>query len=526
MQIAYFDCFSGISGDMTLGALIDAGAELSLIQAAVASMDLIDVRISVSNTTKRGFRGKLLSIDHPPEHSHRFLRDILALVRKAEISTTAKDLAMRLFERIARAEAKVHGTSIDKVQFHEVGAIDSIVDIVGVAVAWDSLQIKKAYASPVPTGTGQIRIAHGLVSVPAPATAELLVGVPIAPTQIPMEMTTPTGAAIITELATEFGPMPPMQVGRIGYGSGRKDMPDRPNLLRVLIGSSLSHSPKNDDSIVVIESNLDDVTGEQIGFTIERLWQAGALDVFSIPIQMKKNRPGTLLTVIAKPQDRQSIESILFKQTGTLGIRYRKQARTILSRASIEVATDWGPVRGKISNLPTGDANFSPEYDDCSKIAARFGLRLSDVFRTVEDCYSRNSSPVATDSGFDLNDESLDNASKENLDDLNAVFRQAAVEDELKSIAFESASTSHDRKAELPDAQLAASDWTENLDATNEPQGFYRWDSSPWDSTLVQKLAPLQPSVSTEIKTALPASSEPKQLDQRSAAVPKQPWLE
>ena len=526
MQIAYFDCFSGISGDMTLGALIDAGAELSLIQAAVASMDLSDVRISVSNTTKRGFRGKLLSIDHPPEHSHRFLRDILALVRKAEISTTAKDLAMRLFERIARAEAKVHGTSIDKVQFHEVGAIDSIVDIVGVAVAWDSLQIKKAYASPVPTGTGQIRIAHGLVSVPAPATAELLVGVPIAPTQIPMEMTTPTGAAIITELATEFGPMPPMQVGRIGYGSGRKDMPDRPNLLRVLIGSSLNHCPKNDDSIVVIESNLDDVTGEQIGFTIERLWQAGALDVFSIPIQMKKNRPGTLLTVIAKPQDRQTIECILFKQTGTLGIRYRKQARTILSRASIEVATDWGPVRGKISNLPTGDANFSPEYEDCSKIAASFGLRLSDVFRTVEDCYRRISRPAATDSGFDLNGESLDNASKENLDDLNAVFRQAAVEDELKSIAFESASTGHDRKTELTDAQLVASDWTENLDATTEPQGFYRWDSSPWDSTLVQKLAPLQPSVSTEIKTALPASSEPKQLDQRSTAVPKPPWLE
>jgi pyridinium-3,5-bisthiocarboxylic acid mononucleotide nickel chelatase len=527
MQIAYFDCFSGISGDMTLGALIDAGAELSLIQAAVASMDLFDVRISVSNTTKRGFRGKLLAIDHPPEHSHRFLRDILSLVRKAKISTEAKDLAMRLFERIARAEAKVHGTTIDKVQFHEVGAIDSIVDIVGVAVAWDMLQIKKAYASPIPTGSGHVRIAHGLVSVPAPATAELLVGVPIAPTQIPMEMTTPTGAAIITELATEFGPMPSMQVGRIGYGAGRKDMPDRPNLLRLLIGSALTHRPRNDDSIVVLESNLDDVTGEQIGFTIDRLWQAGALDVFSIPIQMKKNRPGTLLTVIAKPQDRQTIECILFQQTGTLGIRYRKQARTILSRASIEVATEWGPVRGKVSKLPTGDTNFSPEYDDCSKIATSFGLRLSEVFRIVEDCYNRDSSPTAVDSKFDLANESLGDEAKGNLDNLNAVFRQAAVEDELESIAFETVSADQDRKMESSDAHLAASVWNQNLDSAMEPQqGFYRWDSSPWDSTLVQKLAPLQPIVSTDIKTALPASSEPKQLDQISTVVPKRPWPE
>ena len=243
MQIAYFDCFSGISGDMTLGALIDAGAELSVVQNAIASMDLGDVRITVANTARRGFRGKLLTIHHPPEHAHRYLRDILSLLRRARITSGAKDLSMRLFERIARAEAKVHGTTIDRVQFHEVGAIDSIIDIVGVSVAWDSLQIERAYASSVPTGAGQVRIAHGLVSVPTPATAELLMGVPIAPTQIPMEMTTPTGAAIVTELATEFGPMPPMQVGRIGYGAGRKDMPDRPNLLRILIGNALKPKP-------------------------------------------------------------------------------------------------------------------------------------------------------------------------------------------------------------------------------------------------------------------------------------------
>ena len=527
MQIAYFDCFSGISGDMTLGALIDAGADVTLIQSAIASMDLGNVRISVSNTTKRGFRGKLLSIEHPPEHSHRFLRDILFLIRKARISTQAKDLAMRLFEKIARAEAKVHGSSIDKVQFHEVGAIDSIVDIVGVAVAWDILQIKQAYASPIPTGSGKIQIAHGLVSVPAPATAELLLGVPIAPTQIGMEMTTPTGAAIVTELATEFGPMPPMQVGRIGYGAGRKDMPDRPNLLRLLVGNALTPIPKKDDSgdfIVVIESNLDDVTGEQIGFTIDRLWHAGALDVFAIPIQMKKNRPGTLLTVIAKPQDRQIMEGILFHQTGTLGIRYRKQSRTILPRAAVDVETDWGPVRGKVSELPTGDVNFSPEFDDCSRIATEFGLRLSDVFRVVEDRYRQGLASTEMDSFLDERNKSLEKKLPEqNLDQLNAVFRQAAVEDELDSIAIESLAPDKAEERNPTDIHSASAPPDAYPESTTELDGFYRWDSSPWDSTLVQKLSPQQISEVAAIKTAWPASFEPKQLDQRSSTEPKLP---
>lgn len=492
MQIAYFDCFSGISGDMTLGALLDAGAELSTLQTAIASLNLGDVRLSVSNVSKRGFRGKLLTIDHAPEHAHRTLRDILALIRKARISSGAKDLAMRFFERIARAEAKVHGTTIDRVQFHEVGAIDSIVDMVGVAVAWDMLQIERAYASPVPTGTGQIRIAHGLVSVPAPATAELLVGVPIAPTQIGMEMTTPTGAAIITELVSEFGPMPPMQVGRIGYGAGRKDMPDRPNLLRILIGNALKPTSRNDDSILILECNLDDVTGEEIGFAIERLWKAGALDVFTVPIQMKKNRPGTLLTVIARPQDRQVMESILFQQTGTLGIRFRKQARTILPRAAIDVHTPWGVVVGKVSKLPSGSINFSPEYDDCKKIAAEFGLRLLDVVRKVEECYlgeAERTEPTEQATGMI------------ELDNVNAVFRQAAVEDELDSVANGSVImepiVEQDSADFSPQAEVRVT--THSTDPTTlipepnleEPHAeFYRWDSSPWT---VDTPAPLPP---------------------------------
>ncbi len=531
MQIAYFDCFSGISGDMTLGALIDAGAELQLVQMAIDSMDLGAVRISIANTAKRGFHGKLLSIEHPPEHSHRFLRDIHALLRRAKITTVAKDLAMRVFERIARAEAKVHGTTIDRVQFHEVGAIDSIVDIVGVAVAWDSLGIQKAYASPIPTGVGQVRIAHGIVSIPAPATAELLVGVPIAPSQIPIEMTTPTGAAIITELASEFGPMPPMQVGRIGYGAGRKEMPDRPNLLRILIGQALKTKPQSDDFILVMETNLDDITGEQIGFAIEQLWAAGALDVYTVSIQMKKNRPGTLLTVIAKPNNRQAMESILFEHTGTLGIRYRKQPRTLLCRSVVDVLTPWGTVPGKVSKLPSGIVEFSPEYDDCSRIARDSGLRLNEVTRTVEECFRSNSNSEsalgvgAADAMF-LNGASDFLGAETALDRVNSVFRQAALEDELDSAAsrqapFESGFKSkpegssqfvldeldanansratNDSPPEIADTLYEShnANANANVNAEGNQQSYYRWDSSPWshdeptDSTIVASEFPL-----------------------------------
>ncbi len=519
MQIAYFDCFSGISGDMTLAALIDAGADLSPVQAAIVSMGLGDVRISVADTARKGFRGKLLSIDHPPEHAHRYLRDILSLLRKARISSGARDLAMRLFERIARAEAKVHGTTVDRVQFHEVGAIDSIVDILGVAVAWDMLKIERAYASPVPTGTGQIRIAHGLVSVPAPATAELLVGVPIAPTQIALEMTTPTGAAIVSELATEFGSIPPMQVGRIGYGAGRKEMPDRPNLLRILLGHALTPRKQNDDSILVMESNLDDVTGEQIGFAIERLWKAGALDVFTVPIQMKKNRPGTLLTVIAKPNDRAAMEFILFQQTGTLGIRYRKQSRTVLPRAAIDVQTPWGVVKGKVSELPSGAIHFSPEFDDCSKIAARLGLRLAEVFDKVESCYRDNCKPVdfsdALSSSVVVVDAPfLDGASEwidrdVALDQVNAVFRQAAIEDEFDSVASrrvtlenigETESVTIAAKAEPQETEPMVSPITKETQV-----GLYRWDSSPWTvSPLLSDSTSSIPTENTDREYPLP----------------------
>jgi pyridinium-3,5-bisthiocarboxylic acid mononucleotide nickel chelatase len=494
---------------MTLAALVDAGADLTSVQTAIDSMQLGPVRVSSTNVMRNGFRGRLLSIEHAKEHVHRNLRDIHTLVRRARMSSSAKELALRFFERIAHAEAKVHGTTIDRIHFHEVGAIDSIVDMVGVAIAWDSLDIEKAVASPIPTGAGMVRIAHGPVSIPAPATAELLIGVPIAPTQIAMEMTTPTGAAIITELANEFGSMPSMQVGRIGYGAGSKSIPDRPNLLRVLVGDAIKPKPRDSDTVLVMECNLDDVPGEQVGFAIDRLWAAGALDVFTIPIQMKKSRPGILLSVLANPDDRAKFEAILFQQTGTLGVRYRKQPRTVLPRAMVDVSSPWGAVSGKVSKLPTGEVDFSPEYDECCRIASKHGLRLVDVISEIRECYysSENSRELqqATLSAQDEAEvippeENADwesTTSDQSIENVNAFFRQAAIEDEFpdpESPSIEDLGIVQVESDVSPAETTSESPSTFNSPTEVEQNEYFRWDSSPWS---MERLAPLPPKKTT-----------------------------
>lgn len=518
MRIAYFDCFSGISGDMCLAALIDSGASLERVQRAVESFQL-GVSLSVTAIRKHAFRGLSLQIQHPDEHVHRNLSDIHSLIGRGDLTPGARELAMRVFERIARAEAKVHGTTIDRVHFHEVGAIDSIVDIVGISVAWDELQIQHAVASPVPTGTGHTRIAHGLVSIPAPATAELLANIPVAACSLPMEMTTPTGAAVLRELVSDYGPLPPMQVGRIGYGAGTRDLEDRPNLLRILIGESVpsrsskkQHAPHQDhrladdaNAVVVLETNLDDISGEQIGFAIEKLWAAGALDVFSIPIYMKKGRPGTLLSVIAKPEDKGAMEKVLLTHTGTLGIRFRKQSRTILPRAHVDVDTPWGVIRGKVAELPNGQIEFSPEYDACRDIAIEEGLRLVDVMEEVRECYyaeesahdmlgglGAEDSPRLDENQEDLSDETIVEDFSNGLasidDDVPVTDGPEARECDdtidIKAFGHDSQSV-HSNRDERSDRNDQDSGGTvdSDMDPQNEAAGdknFYRWDSSPW----------------------------------------------
>lgn len=371
---------------MTLAALIDSGASLSDIQQSIDSMAL-GAKLSVSQVRKRGFRALKLHIVALLDPVHRDLEQILACITGAKLSPGARRIAVRIFERLAKAESSVHGVSIDQVHFHEVGAIDSIVDIVGCAVAWDQLGIEQAVASPVPTGCGFVQIAHGRVSVPAPATAQLLKGIPLAKCNLPFELTTPTGAAILAELIGSFGPLPSMQIESIGAGAGTMDLEDRPNLLRIFIGSSPQDSTSvgiSSDTVVELETNLDDITGEQIGFAIEQLWSAGALDVFTTGIQMKKNRPGTLLSVLASPDQASRIEQVLFQHTGTLGIRKTLKQRSILRRRHIQVDTPWGKVDCKMVIHPDGSFGFSPEYESCKKIALKHSLKLSEVIRAIE----------------------------------------------------------------------------------------------------------------------------------------------
>lgn len=384
MRIAYLDCASGISGDMTLGALIDAGVDIGRLNAAVESLGIPGCRLVAREVRKHGFRATQVVVEHPPETGHRHLHHILAMIDRSILGERSKQLARRIFTRLAEAEAKVHGAPIEKVHFHEVGAADSIADIVGTAVGWDLLGIQGAVASPVPTGCGKVKIAHGEVSVPAPATAELLRGVPLAESHVPHELTTPTGAAILAELATAFGPLPAMTVERIGYGAGQRDLEHQPNILRLLVGAAESPAPTLDaEPVWVLETNLDDLSGQLIGYCTTRLWDAGALDVYTTAIQMKKNRPGVKLSVLC-PQSRiQAIEQVLFAETTTLGIRRWPVQRHVLARQAHTVQTPWGPIEGKVGWQPDGPPRFAPEFEDCQRIALETGVPLRQVYEAA-----------------------------------------------------------------------------------------------------------------------------------------------
>ena len=401
MAIAYFDTLSGIAGDMTLAALVDAGADAEYIRTQVASLGLHKVRLEFSETERHCFRALRLDVRHPPEHAHRHLSDIRQMFDGSQLTSAERGIADRIFVKLAAAEAKVHGSTIENVHFHEVGAIDSIVDIVGVSVAICNLGIDRIVAAPPPTGCGFIDIAHGRVSVPAPATAELLVGIPTRASSIEAELVTPTGAAILATLADAFGPAPSMRTRAIGYGAGHRELPEQANILRVLVGETVADSsntdgcapsfPPHSDQVVLLETNLDDMSGEQIGFAIERLWEAKALDVYTTAIAMKKGRPGVLLSAICRPERRDAIEECLLAHTSTLGIRRRALLRRTVRRQLITVPTRLGTARVKLawldsdSGIANGSRGFrvAPEYEDCRRLALANALRIERVFQIV-----------------------------------------------------------------------------------------------------------------------------------------------
>jgi len=388
MRIAYFDCLSGISGDMTLGALVDAGVDLSDIQAGIDSLGLPTCQLVTTEVKKNGFRATNLSVEHEPEHAHRHLHHITEMIDGSRLSDRQKDLAKRIFTRLGEAEAKVHGTTIRKVHFHEVGAVDSIADIVGSAIGLDLLHVDRIICSPVPTGQGTIEIAHGRVSIPAPATAELLTGIPLAKSTVDAELTTPTGAAIVATLAKEFGPIPEMTMETIGYGAGDRDLEEQPNVLRLIVGQT--DNSNSNDQVWILETNLDDVSGEVVGHCVKRLLDAGALDVYTTAIQMKKNRPAVKLSVLCDSAKISSVEQIMFHETSTLGIRRWQAARHKLVRREFSVSTRWGEIAGKLAELGDGKLSFSPEYESCRTIAEAKDLALEEVFNAARNAFAKS----------------------------------------------------------------------------------------------------------------------------------------
>lgn len=386
MKIAWLECATGISGDMTLGALIDAGVDRTAIESAVASLNLPDVRLRIETVIKNGFRATHVWVDHPEQHAHRHFSDICRLVDEADALTDRqRDLAKQLFLVVAESEARVHGSTVEKVHFHEVGAVDSIVDIVGAAVGFDLLAADRIVCNFVPAGRGSVNIDHGICPIPAPGTAEILKGIPLADVPIEAELTTPTGAAIVKTMADAFGPLPPMTIEQVGYGAGTMTFPNRANVLRLFVGHIADGAEH--DFVTLLETNLDDVSGEVVGHAKQRLLKSGALDVYTIPIQMKKDRPGVLLCVLCRPSDVAAMEEIMFAESGTLGIRRTSIERSLQYRDIVEVATPWGTVNGKRSWRTGGSAGFAPEFDDCVQLAETHGVALRDVYRAAESAF-------------------------------------------------------------------------------------------------------------------------------------------
>ncbi len=388
MKLAYLDCASGASGDMMLGALVDAGVDLAELNAAIESLGLPGCHLEAREVTKKGFRATQVSVLYEPEHAHRHLADILKLIDAGRLTDRQRETARRIFTRLAECEARVHGTTIEEVHFHEVGAADSIADIVGSAVGWDLLGVERIVASPVPTGSGSVTIDHGKCGIPTPATAELLKGIPLAESSVRGELTTPTGAAILATLVDSFGPLPAMTVGQIGYGAGQADWPEQANVLRLLVGEATANEPA--EQIWLVETNLDDISGELIGYCTTRLWDAGVLDVYTTAIQMKKNRPGVTLSILCHARQVEAVESVLFEETTTLGVRRWPVDRRVLDRQPHGVRTSFGPIEGKLKWLDDGTPRFAPEFESCRQAAAQHKTPLQEVYEAAQKAFDPN----------------------------------------------------------------------------------------------------------------------------------------
>lgn len=384
MTLAYFDCFSGISGDMTLGALVDLGVPPEWLKGEIQRLPLSGFDLSTRTVARNGIEANQVTVSFEETHHHRDYTHIKALLAKSPFSEGVKTRSQAIFECIASAEAKIHGCDLSSVHFHEVGGIDAIVDIVGTCLGLERMGIDAIVASPLPLGGGFVRCEHGVLPVPAPATLEILKGVPVYGGNQKSELVTPTGAAIIAVTAEAFEPLPAMRVQRIGYGAGMRELDDRPNLLRIVLGEPETQAQiGSTEKLVMIETSIDDMNPEIFGYLMDTLFDDGALDVSWVPIHMKKNRPGTLLQVLCREEVRAALLALIFAETTTLGVRFYEVYRTALDRRAIEVQTVFGTVGAKQVTELDGSLRIVPEYEACKRIAAKKGVALKRVYDAV-----------------------------------------------------------------------------------------------------------------------------------------------
>ncbi|MGD0126438.1 MAG: nickel pincer cofactor biosynthesis protein LarC [Terriglobia bacterium] len=392
MKQAYLDCFSGISGDMFVGALLDVGLPLERLLAELKKIPLGSYEFERTRALRGHLVGTRVEIRVPGKQPHRKLRDIEALIADSGLSTGVKEQTLKVFSRLAQAEGKLHNMPPEQVHFHEVGAVDAILDIVGTCIGLELLDISHLTCSPVNVGSGCVQAAHGTLPVPAPASLELLKDLPIYSSGIDGELVTPTGAALISTLATGFGPIPPMRVERIGYGAGAREIPGHPNLARLLLGESaepvrVRDGAPGDEVVSIIEANVDDMSPQLYGYFIDQALAAGALDVTCTPIQMKKDRPGILLSVLCTPEKGDALAQMLFEQTTTIGVRIYEARRQILERELVSIQTAYGTVKVKVARRDGKVLNVAPEYEDCQRLASEKGVPLKQVMIAAQASY-------------------------------------------------------------------------------------------------------------------------------------------
>jgi uncharacterized protein (TIGR00299 family) protein len=388
MRIAYLDCFSGISGDMLLGALLDAGVQLSNLENALSKLNLANWELSLERVTKSGISAVNAIVSAYEQAGERHLSDIIDIIQNSGLPDPVKQRSIAVFHRLAEAEAKVHNTTPDRIHFHEVGAVDCIVDVVGSIAGLELLGVEKIFSSPLPASRGFVQCSHGTLPVPAPAVMELLKGIPVVPSDVEGELVTPTGAAIVATTAEGFGPMPAMIPELVGYGAGKKEFGHRPNLLRVVVGQSADEPDQHTvagetTEVAVLEANIDDMNPEIYEYVTARLFQAGALDVFLTHVMMKKNRPGVLLTAVCDLTMEGTLADIILEETSTLGVRTSRMKRFCLQREFRRVETPYGPVKVKIGLRDGRVLTVSPEYAECRRLAEEHGVPLKDVYRAA-----------------------------------------------------------------------------------------------------------------------------------------------